>query len=374
MIKIKSAKFIRNTIIGSLITCVLMMSYNIAAGNVGYAYEDEQEEAKSIDYIVDDAHIGNTTLKEFLEVEAENNTDILDENIESELNDKGIFDEEIKQFDDNIVDLLNEGYEYNTYVTYYELSENDNNFEDGHALDDRQVDEIIEEICSDEIKEDIEKNESIGDTFSEALGLSFTSYASQDIKLSKSGAVKQTLTIVNASKNRNGSKRVFVSYIVTWLKAPLYTHTDVFGIAIKNATPVYDTIKCKYAYTQNIQNITPDGSSIFSEERITEDIIGRTKRNSYGVAADVNLATDRYIGSTSIRFYNHVMTLSFYCTIDNEKDIKYVVPVGEYYHQKKTIGISPSYTITDKSIGISASVESYMELIKPNTSLTFYYK
>ena len=72
------------------------------------------------DVLKDGHQVKGDGLQKFIKEEKETNTGLIDKKIENNLNDLGVFDSEIEQFDDETLSLLNCGYDYHVDVVYYD--------------------------------------------------------------------------------------------------------------------------------------------------------------------------------------------------------------------------------------------------------------
>ena len=82
----------------------------------------------------------NSVIERKLEYDAENNATKLDDDIEVELNQIGIFDEEINDLDDETIDALNRSINTQISISYIEIDEVTGETKE---LEAKEIDEAI---------------------------------------------------------------------------------------------------------------------------------------------------------------------------------------------------------------------------------------
>lgn len=384
----RKAKLKRNGILGVCAMFVLSQVYTLSASS---------HEKVCDEYILSGTEYnsnGTDLLKKYDEDSAlckkllydyEEDTGILDEGVERQLNAIGVFDSEIAGFDEETIEGLNAGQEYSVSISY--ATEEDDGEMEGMNQDD--IDEVIEEEYTEEV-EAVERDLSYN--VLSALDSPATALAkvkSSPIRVSESGAMKQVVVCVQMDKKAG----IWVTYTATWLKEPVYRDTDVFGVSLDNATPITSTWTGEYTYTVQDKYIDYKGKhgsrQISYAKKLTCPIFAPK-----GVAKSVDLYSSRseldvINASSSLNIYpytpytyfkehiiNESLTMNFQCTIDDRKTRSTIVAAGHYKHSKKKNVVSPSISIaTDGlSVGFSVSDDAYFQEITNNAMLTFYFK
>ena len=313
------------------------------------------------------------SLDDLMKYEFQNNTTNLEKGLEERLNRSGLTDKDIESLDDTALELLKNGKEFSSTSEYYEIVEevdtiksqesktiDKNQFQETEhpktvsKLNKNEVDDLIKELYNTDDKSD-ESNDllsKIGLTTQKVYAASVSSS-----KVSNSGYLKQTVTLINAKSNGT-TKRVYVSYTATWLKAPYWHQIDAFAVTLKNATPE-GAIKNNYTSTTSLSYPKANEMSW----------AGIPVLNTDGVAVSLEMC-GRSLGKCSYynhSHYNHVMTLGFYAKVDDNSK-KRVTAVGHYYHQESYVKLSFGIGISSSGISFSGSgsVAEKMIQMAPN--------
>lgn len=281
------------------------------------------------DIYVNNNQVSEGSLEKFIEEEKETNTGLIDEEVENDLNDLGVFDSEIEQFDDETLRLLNEGHDYFVNVMYYE--ETDDGLE---KLTDNEVEEYFEEIYEEGKEDDMHEGIVIEETETEdnksifeALGLVENVYAKT--RTDETNKIKFVLTGVQTSK-----QEIYISAQAQWKENPTFRGSDYIGVYAHGKDSVYEACKARYASANYSYNMKATGGSVKADTtRLLESAKVITNSTSNAIGAHIYLK-----GDTPGRiFSSHVVTIGGYFFV-NDYDKKGVIDVGmQYVHQKKKV-------------------------------------
>lgn len=363
----------------SVISIIGIVTINIVAPSEDiYAKEIKKNESEDrrgqvLDYtnnannLIEDADENNAMTK-ILNENKKNNSGILSEEIEITLNEIGVFDDEIQDFPDELVNLMENGYNYSVYINYSAVNS------DGaiESLSEDEINEYFEEKLKEEKKDKLESLLGI-----ESVNVSAKS--ATDIATSKSGMLKQLLTL---SQTSAGGK-IYVFYSAIWVETPYYRNTDACAITLKNATIDKSTLGCSYGcvYTESFMAGTQYKSYNYS---YTEDVKKKGTLSCLvsGAVATFDLHGSRSeiialaAGGTTRKYTTDRINLYCYATIDNKKDWTYVVAQGDYWHQESSFSLNPSfsYSAEGASFSISPKYEKDYNHITENALVTYYFK
>lgn len=283
-----------------------------------------------------------------LEEEVDNSTEILDSDIEEKLNKVGIFDEEIEEFSEELIELLNNGVNYNIYIEYSEVNDDGNRI----LMNPDSVDEIIYEKYYED--SDIAKTDSQGQETENIATYTLSSSDTTNVETNK-GKLKQTvMALQNSSSNR-----VYIYYCASWIETPSCRSQDVCGVSVGGARPVYNTIGGSTSFVNGANKYT------FYFTNSDHDGISITKDIS-GVAVNINLW-----GNTDFK-----VILYYYAEIDNKQKGGSINVIGQYYHAKYNVSVKPSISFSGSGAGfsLSPSIEKNYEQVVSNPGVTYYYK
>lgn len=339
---------LKKSLQGILVLGLLVSSFDMTTVKAQEIVHNNDFNNKNLlpNYLLEEAKVDNTALSKKKEME---------------LNLRGVLDEEINQFDEKTMKLLESDKDYSVNVQYYEVFDD----EDSETKNTKIVPMSYENINK---SYDIYKLGGVENTKKTTVSSNARSLVvkgpESTSKKSPSGAFKQTLVVGGA-----GNDLVKVSYTGTWLKAPKNRLIDLFGCYCKNATPEPGTIHAKYTCVRKIDGaLTNLESHTYNEDK-------KIKVNDCGAAASANLKNNT-IGGAYI-YVNHSVNISYEATIDT-REIPYIAVYGEYYHQESSLEVNPSLTLSyNGAIDISASVSiskvDRMHDMTPNVLLKFYY-
>lgn len=297
-----------------------------------------------------------------------NSTNKMDKNIEETLNETGVMDEEIEDMPQELINLLEEGNNYCTYINYSGVDSNG----EIHTLTEEEVDEFFRNKMEDEAADKLISTLGI-----ESLNASAKS--TSDGALSKSGMLRQFLML---SQTSVGS-RVYVYYSATWLETPTYRNTDACTIAFKNASLESGTVKAKYMY-EYTESFTIYGKYYSNKYSDTVDISknGTVKKLVSGVSANFDLHGSRSqiialaMGGTTRDYASDKVIINFYVTVDNKRDMEYVVAQGDYWHEESSKSLNPTFSFDKGGISFSIAPEfkEYYNQISEGVYVKYYFK
>lgn len=285
---------------------------------------------------------------------------------------------DIESFDQETLNSINNSDNCYATVSYYYVNDSNNDGKtdenDLYKLSDHQVDELIEEIYnsgeiekfeSGEVVELENEPESNLSALENQIGLCVNAFADSktDSKDSKSGYLRQTITVSDAGKDSHGNPRCCVTYTSTWIKMPKNTKTDVVFLKTDHATT--ESFLAKY-HIKSVLN----GTNITYEW--TNDLSDNIKRNTDCIGASVNLYDDK----NNLSAIGHTIYFRVFTIVNNPRKGGFINAYGKYFHQQASISITPSWGISSDgtSIAFSASSKEKMNEITPSASVLFYYK
>lgn len=197
------------------------------------------------DVLKDGHQVKGDGLQKFIKEEKETNTGLIDKKIENNLNDLGVFDSEIEQFDDETLSLLNCGYDYHVDVVYYDETD------DGlKKMSDNEVENYFNVIYADgrqdelhdgKVLEKVKENKK--NSILEKLGLEETAYAESSIG-GNTGKIKFVLVAIQTS-----STEVSIRAMAEWKENPKYRGNDYIGTYIQDDDVYFEDGE------KNLQNI-----------------------------------------------------------------------------------------------------------------------
>lgn len=363
----------------SLLSIVGIVAINLFGGQeVVYAEEKKEykegerynqiiEYQSNADNLIDDQK-KKSAMNIVLTENKNNESGEINNEVEVTLNEIGVFDEEIRDFPDELVNLMEEGYEYCIYINYSEV------MWDGttRSLSKDEVNEYYEEKIKEEKMNTLESLLGI-----EKIDVSAKS--TTDVATSKSGMLKQLLTL---SQTSAGGK-IYVFYSAIWVETPYYRNTDACAVTLKNASIDKSTLGCTYGcvYTDSFTVGNKYNSYNYS---YSEDVKKTGTLSCYlsGAVATFDLHGSRTQinvlagGGTTRKYTTDRINMYFYATIDNKKDWTYVVAQGDYWHEESSVSLNPTFSFSTEgaSFSISPTVEKYYNHISENAYVKYYFK
>lgn len=352
------------------------------------------------------ANENESALEQYLDIQAEQNTTDFNPEVEEELNEAGLFDDEIKTIDKDIINDINNGKDFEVYNNYYLIIENTednkkNNDLDGTdkpiynndildiseldlrtldtedlniknkfkaiELNDDVVDSIIETIYEDEIEESslLSKINNIITHKVNAKNHVASDYNSKNGSKLNSGVIKMTVIITQHNKEKD----VNISYTANWLTPPHHRLNDAFGVHLDNGTFIKNSVKTKYSCKEKCFNLKTKKTTY---KNLSYNENGKLICKGSTVASIANLKDDTIKNNNALMYNNNIIiiTITAKAHIKNtSKSIRYIIAYGMYYHQQyiKNLNISAGMSIDGSgSISFSPSVSKKMYPVRPN--------
>ena len=293
----------------------------------------------------------NSTLEYYLNEEIKNNTGILGEEVEKELNRQGIFDSELELFSDKEINEIEQAEDIQVISEYLEVVENNDETEE-REMNDEEIDELIMDTFYSEEKssviEDIGKK--VGLIPQDVYGVSIDANSTSYVK--RSFVIFETKGIVSVTG---------ISY---WLKMPENRYTDMVVYSWSGAHK-YSGRKAvsKTQYIINERSMV-SGKVLYDIEEYHEkdfsDLL--LKDNNYGqnnLVAAFDLPENDY--ASYGRNATYMKTLDMFVhkiTFYLEKDSKKLVLSYGYQHQKKKINAWNAVTFAAGMLGSGLALAS----------------
>lgn len=179
---------------------------------------------------------------------------------------------------------------------------------------------------------------------------------------------------MRVSKSKINTKNYQISFKAEWLIPPKNTKIDIIGLGhdgtlCKNSD--YDTY---FSYNAKFDYYDVYGIPSEKNQKFVSYEPEGLNNDTYGTVIKYNLLNDRRCAGTgdnlrySMRVKSHKIYMH-YRVIVNNTDTTDVSIQGNYFHQQKTISVSPSISYT--SVGLSFSNKSYFKEMTPNPLLTW---
>ena len=360
-------------VIGIISMNIIAPPENVYGDNLSEGNEPKNRREQVLDYtnnadnLIDDVD-ENNAMTRILQDNKDNNSGILSEELEATLNELGVFDEEIQDFPDELVNLLEGGYKYSVYINYAEVNSDGTT----KSLSEDEVNDYFEEKLKEEKKE-------ILNSFLGMENVNVSAKSATDVATSKSGLLKQLLTL---SQTSAGGK-IYVFYSAIWVETPYYRNTDACAITFKNATIDKSTLGCSYGCIYTDSFIVGNKYNSYNYKH-SEDVkkTGTLRCDLSGAVATFDLHGSRSQiialagGGTTRKYTTDRINMYCYVTVDNKKDWTYVVAKGDYWHEKSSVSLNPSFSFSadDISFSISPEIEEYYNHISENAFVKYYFK
>ncbi len=306
-----------------------------------------------------------------LEYDVENDTTDLKDDVEKELNQAGVFDEEINDLDDETIKELNNSINTTVYIDYVSVDEADNGAVTEMKNDD--IDDIIKERI-EENKIGYEENESLLEEIGKSLGIIPT-----DVKASKplyedwnhpktKNKVKQTIYACQFKKKGT----IYVTAKAYWLDESYYKNIDVFGVTVKNGNVIRNTAKCKHkaryiSYSSHYINGEYTKNLETHPDAFKNDVDAVTcKVNLFGNRKNINTAMQANVYDY---YKDEYIELKFQCRYEK----KYVIFATSYNHAMTNKSISPSISLSGSgiSVGVSGTSTNYYSELSYNAYMDY---
>ncbi len=307
----------------------------------------------------------------FIQEEISDNTTELDEDVEAELNSKGVLDNQIESWSEDTIEKINESDDVSVEVMYF------NEEEDGELseLSDEEVEEFYEKVYEENLESDLhdgiyvelegeeeDEEEQAEDNKSlfGMLGLEETVYGANEpidtTVTSASGVLKCDIIV---AKDQGRAHALWVVSDAVWLSQPKYTLTDYMSISAQGLDTHVDNkneLGATYTFTKNA--IQPGGRLVKFETTVHSK---PTVRGEYGFYTYVNLCDD--IPGVAYRNHNITMNGDFYINNWKSKDGQINFKF-EYSHQQKKLKKDDSVIATVGLTGLNLSLSSKLSIVK----------
>lgn len=309
----------------------------------------------------------------FLSEEAEEYTGVIDKGVEKELNMKGVFDSDIRTFDDATIQNLNSGEQFTVEVQYFEEVD-----DEIKQLPKDEVEDYFREVYSEGKDKKLHKGESISvkekekkeKSIFEKIGLEEEVLADTKKTLSESGMLR---TVLIAYQSTIDKKNIHTCAVAEWLSEPKHRLNDYLCISCHGKDSIFDDKKA-FGATYQYDLYFHTGST--SPQVFTNKDTKSVEYISNGFYTFVNLCDD----AASYYVKNHKIFLNGYFYVnDYDRDGKIFIYVKYAHQQKKlqsnisvNVNISPTGGI---SFGLSSGTDitSYYNIISKVPSLTLDY-
>ena len=314
----------------------------------------------------------NSVIEKKLEYDVENDTTKLKDNVEMELNEIGIFDEEINDLDKDTIDALNRSINTQISISYIEIDELTGKTKE--LNEDEINEEIQDQIDSDKIECE---DESVLKELGEKIGfLSVTVKASKPIHEewdhpTTKNKVKQTLYACQFKKKGT----IYVTAKAYWLQEAYYRNNDVFGVTVGRCDIVPHSWSCKHTATYRYV-VTSPFYSTGTQKKETHPSAYDIGDSANGIAYTVNLFGDRkkmkacqYAGTIE-HYDDEKIEIKFQCKYTSKKSVKLVT---SYYHSETNKTIEPSIGVDSGGISLSVSSSSTQYYSKLSYSAYLLY-
>lgn len=308
----------------------------------------------------------NSTLEYYLNEEIKNNTGILGEEVEKELNRQGIFDSELELFSDKEINEIEQAEDIQVISEYLEVVENNDETEE-REMNDEEIDELIMDTFYSEEKssviEDIGKK--VGLIPQDVYGVSIDANSTSYVK--RSFVIFQYKGIIS------------VTGINYWLKMPENRYTDIVKYSWSGAQQyINKSYKCvsktQYTFDEHYEydgNVTFDGTTYHEED--FSDLI---KQNlNYGpdyIEAPFDLPDYDYNYSCRGAYGERILDsfvykITFYLeALPNSKKLSLFY---DYQHQKKKLNKWNAFKFTNELVNAGTSLFAAANAVKAFASI-----
>lgn len=308
----------------------------------------------------------NSTLEYYLNEEIKNNTGILGEEVEKELNRQGIFDSELELFSDKEINEIEQAEDIQVISEYLEVVENNDETEE-REMNDEEIDELIMDTFYSEEKssviEDIGKK--VGLIPQDVYGVSIDANSTSYVK--RSFVIFQYKGIIS------------VTGINYWLKMPENRYTDIVKYSWSGAQQyINKSYKCvsktQYTFDEHYEydgNVTFDGTTYHEED--FSDLI---KQNlNYGpdyIEAPFDLPDYDYNYSCRGAYGERILDsfvykITFYLeALPNSKKLSLFY---DYQHQKKKLNKWNAFKFTNELVNAGTSLFAAVNAVKAFASI-----
>ncbi len=301
----------------------------------------------------------------------ESDTGKISSKIEQELNEEGIFDDQIESMSEEMLDGIENHDILEAVNLYYQVDKEG----DLEIITPEKVDEVISEQYDTEL-EKVNEDGLLKKIFSSwnvkaSAATKAYNYSKNSVN---SGVLQQGIMVTTTDEK--GVLRVW--YQATWLSSPHCRGIDICGVCTGFGTPEVSTIDTSYYYNYTVTDVSPKGGTVEHKEKT---VTPKTYTKTNGVIVSQNLFS-QWSKIESSTWYPFSMTLKEYIKIEYDLYIpssRYKdrnVIVADYWHKKDstTYDISPTFSSDGSiSLGLTATQNSTYKHISPNLAENFTY-
>ncbi len=308
----------------------------------------------------------NSTLEYYLNEEIKNNTGILGEEVEKELNRQGIFDSELELFSDKEINEIEQAEDIQVISEYLEVVENNDETEE-REMNDEEIDELIMDTFYSEEKSSVIEyiGKKVGLIPQDVYGVSIDAKSTSYVK--RSFVIFQYKGIIS------------VTGINYWLKMPENRYTDIVKYSWSGAQQyINKSYKCvsktQYTFDEHYEydgNVTFDGTTYHEED--FSDLI---KQNlNYGpdyIEAPFDLPDYDYNYSCRGAYGKRILDsfvykITFYLeALPNSKKLSLFY---DYQHQKKKLNKWNAFKFTNELVNAGTSLFAAANAVKAFASI-----
>ncbi len=321
-------------------------------------------------------------LKKYLEIQKEKHVSGLKKNIEKKFNEQGVLDTEIENFEKDDINRINQSDEIYIYTEYVAVDEKENT---SHIMNQKEIDQLIEEKYEDDIKQYTSEN-----GFLYHIG-TFTGVVPENVSAatrtnySDSGCFKKTIIITQA---RKGNYRAHVSAYFTWITEPAIRAADCMSIFFSGAEIVDNTnATCKYYYTWTDmeKEYTGNWKYLIKDKKMCDDYTKDMKARwnidagltSYAIAC-VDLKDDYSFTTIDYKrkfvVTNHYIVMQMDVVKDGNDRSRYFTSQTKYYHQQFLVTLDPKVSIdTSGKVSFSGMLSKDKYMHSMGSVLTYQY-
>lgn len=308
----------------------------------------------------------NSTLEYYLNEEIKNNTGILGEEVEKELNRQGIFDSELELFSGKEINEIEQAEDIQVISEYLEVVENNDETEE-REMNDEEIDELIMDTFYSEEKSSVIEyiGKKVGLIPQDVYGVSIDAKSTSYVK--RSFVIFQYKGIIS------------VTGINYWLKMPENRYTDIVKYSWSGAQQyINKSYKCvsktQYTFDEHYEydgNVTFDGTTYHEED--FSDLI---KQNlNYGpdyIEAPFDLPDYDYNYSCRGAYGKRILDsfvykITFYLeALPNSKKLSLFY---DYQHQKKKLNKWNAFKFTNELVNAGTSLFAAANAVKAFASI-----
>lgn len=308
----------------------------------------------------------NSTLEYYLNEEIKNNTGILGEEVEKELNRQGIFDSELELFSDKEINEIEQAEDIQVISEYLEVVENNDETEE-REMNDEEIDELIMDTFYSEEKSSVIEyiGKKVGLIPQDVYGVSIDAKSTSYVK--RSFVIFQYKGIIS------------VTGINYWLKMPENRYTDIVKYSWSGAQQyINKSYKCvsktQYTFDEHYEydgNVTFDGTT-YHEEDFSDLIKQNLNYGSDYIEAPFDLPDYDYNYSCRGAYGKRILDsfvykITFYLeALPNSKKLSLFY---DYQHQKKKLNKWNAFKFTNELVNAGTSLFAAANAVKAFASI-----